>query len=61
MAIERFTFVKHKLTGQRMYVVDTGVIVARVEVAGQDPNVRSFETVEVNQEEVEPIDEEGRE
>ncbi len=61
MKVERFTFVKHKLTGQRMYVVDTGVIVARVEVAGQEANVRSFETVEVNQEEVEPIDEEDQE
>ena len=53
MAIKRFTFVRHKLTGQRMYVVDTGVIVARLEVAGQDPNARSFETIEVNEEEVE--------
>jgi len=31
MKVERFTFVKHKLTGQKMYIVDTGVIVARVE------------------------------
>ena len=58
MKVERFSFVKHKLTGQKMYVVDTGVIVARVEVATQDPNVRGFETIEVNEEEVEAIDEE---
>jgi hypothetical protein len=61
MKVERFTFVKHKLTGQKMYVVDTGVIVARVEVATQDPNVRTFETIEVNEEEVEAIEEEGGE
>ena len=58
MKVERFTFVKHKLTAQKMYVVDTGVIVARVETATQDPNVRGFETIEVNEEEVETIDEE---
>jgi len=57
MEVERFTFVKHKLTGQKMYVVDTGVIVARVEAATQDPNVRTFETIEVNEEEVEGIEE----
>ncbi len=60
MKVERFTFVKHKLTGQRLYVVDTGVIVARVEIPTQDPNVRGFETIEVNEEEVEEIEEEGR-
>ena len=58
MKVERFSFVKHKLTGQKMYVVDTGVIVARIEAATQDPNVRTFETIEVNEEEVETIDEE---
>jgi len=58
MKVERFSFVKHKLTGQKMYVVDTGVIVARIEAATQDPNVRAFETIEVNEEEVETIDEE---
>jgi hypothetical protein len=60
MKVERFTFVKHKLTGQKMYVVDTGVIVARIETGTQDPNIRTFETVEVNEEEVEGIEEEGR-
>jgi hypothetical protein len=61
MKVERFTFVKHKLTGQKMYVVDTGVIVARVETATQDPNLRTFETIEVNEEEVETIGEGKRE
>ena len=60
MKVERFTFVKHKLTGQKMYIVDTGVIVARVETPTQDPNVRGFETIEVNEEEVESIKEEGQ-
>jgi hypothetical protein len=59
MKVERFTFVKHKLTGQRMYIVDTGVIVARVETPMQDSNIRGFETIELNEEEVEPINEEG--
>lgn len=59
MRVDRFTFVKHKLTGQKMYVVDTGVIVTRVEVGTQDPNLRTFETIEVNEEEVEAIDEEN--
>lgn len=60
MKIERFSFVKHKLTGQKMFVVDTGVIVARIATPAPNPNQPDsfiFETVEVNQEEVEPIEE----
>ena len=55
--VERFTFVKHKLTGQKMYVVDTGVIVARIATpAPNQPDSFIFETVEVNEAEVEAID-----
>jgi hypothetical protein len=62
MKVERFTFVKHKLTGQKMYVIDTGVIIARIAVSAQNPNHPDipgfgFETVEVNEEEVEAITE----
>lgn len=56
MRPNRFMFVRHKLTGQKMYVVDTGVIVVRVEMASQDPSIRTFETIEVNEEEVETIE-----
>jgi len=50
--VERFTFVKHKLTEQKLYVVDVGIIVCRV----QAPNSIGFETVEVNEQEVEPLE-----
>lgn len=59
MKVERFTFVKHKLTGQKMYVVDTGVIVARIATPTPNPNQLDsfiFETVEVNEAEVEPFE-----
>ena len=57
MPIERFTFVKHKLTGQRLFVIDTNVLVVRQEIPGQDPNIKAFETLEVNEWEVEPVQE----
>ncbi len=50
--MERFTFVTHKLTGQKMFIVDAGIIVARV----QTP--QGFETIEVNEAEVEEVEEE---
>ena len=56
--MERFTFVRHKLTGQRLFVIETGVIVVRQEIAGTDPSIRMFETLEVNEREVEEIDQE---
>lgn len=49
MAIERFSFVKSKVTGLKMFVVDSGIIVCRVPT----PNPVGFETIEVNEEEVE--------
>jgi len=50
--MERFTFCKHKLTGQRLYIIDTGIIIVRAEVPSPNHPGLALETMELHEEEV---------